>query len=98
MKWSGSPTRGGSDSASGSCLFAISHFALRRFPAMLQSSGTLLYRRNGAVLEVLLVHPAGGYNRHKPWGIPKGLADEGESLEAAARRETLEEAGITAGE
>ena len=52
---------------------------------MLQSSGTLLYRRRGAQLEVLLVHASGGYNRHKPWGIPKGLLDEGESLEAAAR-------------
>jgi predicted NUDIX family NTP pyrophosphohydrolase len=65
---------------------------------MLQSAGTLLYRRNGVALEVLLIHPSGGYNRHKPWGIPKGLADEGESLEDAARRETLEEAGITPGE
>jgi predicted NUDIX family NTP pyrophosphohydrolase len=65
---------------------------------MLQSSGTLLYRHRGPVLEVLLVHPSGGYNRRKPWGIPKGLPDEGESLEAAARRETLEEAGIVAGE
>jgi predicted NUDIX family NTP pyrophosphohydrolase len=65
---------------------------------MLQSAGTLLYRGNGATLEVLLVHPSGGYNRHKPWGIPKGLPDEGESPEAAARRETLEEAGITPGE
>ena len=71
---------------------------------MLQSCGTLLYRRRPvgtgapAALEVLLVHPSGGYNRHKPWGIPKGLPDEGESLEAAARRETVEEAGIVAGE
>ena len=47
---------------------------------------------------MLLVHPSGGYNRHKPWSIPKGLPDEGETLEAAARRETLEEAGVTAGE
>jgi predicted NUDIX family NTP pyrophosphohydrolase len=65
---------------------------------MVQSSGTLLYRRNGAALEVLLVHPSGNYNRQKPWGIPKGLPDEGESLEAAARRETLEETGVVAGE
>ncbi len=57
-----------------------------------------MYRRGPNGLEVLLVHPSGNYNRHKPWGIPKGLPDEGESLEAAARRETLEEAGVTAGE
>ncbi len=68
---------------------------------MLQSAGTLLYRRSSAVsggIEVLLVHPSGSYNRHKPWGIPKGLPDEGEALEAAARRETMEEAGVEAGE
>jgi predicted NUDIX family NTP pyrophosphohydrolase len=62
---------------------------------MVQSAGTLLYRRNGDAVEVLLVHPSGNYNKHKPWGIPKGLPDEGESLEAAARRETTEEAGVT---
>ncbi len=65
---------------------------------MVQSAGTLLYRRKGDAIEVLLVHPSGGYNKHKPWGIPKGLPDEGESLEAAARRETIEEAGVTPGE
>jgi predicted NUDIX family NTP pyrophosphohydrolase len=73
-------------------------FDVHRFRHMLQSAGTLLYRRHGATLEVLLVHPSGGYNRHKPWGIPKGLPDEDESLEAAARRETIEEAGIAPGE
>ncbi|MEZ6069111.1 MAG: NUDIX domain-containing protein [Pirellulales bacterium] len=47
--------------------------------------------------EVLLVHPSGNYNRHKPWSIPKGVPDEGEELEAAARRETQEEADVVAG-
>lgn len=61
---------------------------------MKQSAGTLLYRRSTAGVEVLLVHPSGDYNRHKPWSIPKGLPDPGETLEAAARRETLEEAGV----
>ncbi len=65
---------------------------------MVQSSGTLLYRYVGPTLEVLLVHPSGGYNRRKPWGIPKGLPDEGESLEEAARRETVEEAGVVPGD
>lgn len=51
----------------------------------------------GAELEVLLVHPAGNYNKKSPWSIPKGLPDQGESLEDAARRETYEEAGIVAG-
>jgi predicted NUDIX family NTP pyrophosphohydrolase len=43
---------------------------------------------------VLLVHASGNYNRHKPWSIPKGEPDDGESLEAAACRETLEETGV----
>jgi predicted NUDIX family NTP pyrophosphohydrolase len=65
---------------------------------MKQSAGTLLYRRREGRLEVLLVHPSGNYNRHKPWSIPKGLPDLGEELEQAARRETLEEAAVKAGE
>jgi predicted NUDIX family NTP pyrophosphohydrolase len=64
---------------------------------MRQSAGTLLYRRCQGQLEVLLVHASGNYNRGKPWGIPKGEPDEGEPLEATARRETEEETGVTAG-
>ncbi len=48
-------------------------------------------------VEVLIVHPSGNYNRRAPWSIPKGLVDDGEELEAAARRETLEETGIAPG-
>jgi predicted NUDIX family NTP pyrophosphohydrolase len=59
-----------------------------------QSAGILLYRQGEAGLEVLLVHPSGNYNRKAPWGIPKGLPDEGEDVEAAARRETREETGV----
>jgi 8-oxo-dGTP diphosphatase len=65
---------------------------------MQQSAGTLLYFRDGEGLKVLLVHPSGNYNRRAPWSIPKGLPDDGESLEDAARRETLEETGVTAGQ
>src|SRR5215471_2390650 len=61
-----------------------------------ESSGTVLYRNVGTTLEVLLVHPAGNYNRRAPWGIPKGQPDPGEEMEAAARRETSEETGIVA--
>jgi predicted NUDIX family NTP pyrophosphohydrolase len=64
---------------------------------MKESSGTLLYRHTDDGLEVLLVHPSGNYNRRAPWGIPKGLVEEGEDLEATARRETFEETGLTAG-
>ncbi len=63
-----------------------------------ESFGTLLYRRAGGQIEVLLVHPSGNYNRGKPWSIPKGIPDPGEAPEAAARRETLEETGVTAGD
>ena len=65
---------------------------------MKQSSGTLLYRRGAAGIEVLLVHPSGNYNRKAPWSIPKGEPERGEGLEAAARRETLEETGVRAGD
>jgi predicted NUDIX family NTP pyrophosphohydrolase len=65
---------------------------------MKHSAGTLLYRWIDGELQVLLVHASGNYNRHRPWSIPKGLPDEGETLEEAARRETREEAGVQAGE
>lgn len=63
---------------------------------MLTSAGTLLYRSAHGRWEVLLVHPSGNYNKQAAWSIPKGLPDENESLEATARRETLEETGVTA--
>jgi predicted NUDIX family NTP pyrophosphohydrolase len=66
---------------------------------MKETAGTLLYKFNGREeLEVLLVHPSGNYNRKAPWGIPKGLPDPLEELEAAARRETFEETGVIAGD
>lgn len=65
---------------------------------MKESAGTLLYRTGASGLEVLLVHPSGNYNRKSPWGIPKGLPNAGEALEAAARRETEEETGMVPGE
>jgi predicted NUDIX family NTP pyrophosphohydrolase len=56
-----------------------------------------MYRRTGADLEVLLVHPGGPYWRKKDegaWSIPKGEMDEGEDAEVAARREFMEETGV----
>jgi len=65
---------------------------------MKQSAGTLLYRQGPLGLEVLIVHPSGNYNRRAPWSIPKGeLDNEEEGLEATARRETIEETGVSAG-
>jgi predicted NUDIX family NTP pyrophosphohydrolase len=66
--------------------------------SMLESAGVLFYRQGKNGWEVLLVHPSGNYNRRAPWSIPKGLPDKGEELEAAARREVMEETGIAAGE
>jgi predicted NUDIX family NTP pyrophosphohydrolase len=63
-----------------------------------ETSGTLLYRKTAQGWEVLLVHPSGNYNRRAPWGIPKGMPEPDESLEVTARRETLEETGVTAGQ
>jgi predicted NUDIX family NTP pyrophosphohydrolase len=40
---------------------------------MKQSAGTLLYRIRDGQWEVLLIHASGSYNRHAPWGIPKGV-------------------------
>ena len=65
---------------------------------MKQSAGTLLYRHGADGVEVLIVHASGPYNRKAPWSIPKGLPDADEELEAAARRETVEETGVRAGE
>ncbi len=42
----------------------------------------------------LVVHPSGSYNRRAPCSIPKGMPEEGESLEQAALRETREETGL----
>jgi predicted NUDIX family NTP pyrophosphohydrolase len=61
------------------------------------SAGILLFRRGNAGLEVMLVHPGGPFWAKKDegaWSIPKGLADEGEDLLAAAKREFFEETGM----
>ncbi len=63
---------------------------------MQTSAGALLHRRGESGWEVLLIKP-GGFAAKWGWSIPKGLIDEGESAEAAARRETLEEAGVRPG-
>jgi predicted NUDIX family NTP pyrophosphohydrolase len=61
------------------------------------SAGILLFRRRPAGAEVMLVHPGGPFWARKDagaWSIPKGLADEGEDLLTAAKREFLEETGM----
>ncbi|MBS1596544.1 MAG: NUDIX domain-containing protein [Bacteroidetes bacterium] len=63
-----------------------------------QSAGLLPYRRVGAQIEVLLVHPGGPFWQKKDagaWSIVKGELDEDEDTLDAAQREFLEETGIT---
>lgn len=60
------------------------------------SAGLLLYRRGGERLEVFLVHPGGPYTRNKDagvWSLPKGEAEDGETLFEVALREFREETG-----
>jgi predicted NUDIX family NTP pyrophosphohydrolase len=64
---------------------------------MKEAAGTLLYRKKAGNWEILLVHPSGNYNKKAAWSIPKGSPEPSESMEEAARRETLEETGVVAG-
>jgi predicted NUDIX family NTP pyrophosphohydrolase len=60
------------------------------------SAGLVVWRRGPQGPEILLAHPGGPYWRGKDeaaWSIPKGLAEPGEDLLAAARREFAEELG-----
>lgn len=61
-----------------------------------QSGGILLYRHAPGGLEVLLAHPGGPYWQRQDygsWSVPKGIAEDGEALEAVAAREFAEETG-----
>ena len=62
-----------------------------------QSTGILPYRWKDGNLEVFLVHPGGPFWAKKDqgaWSIPKGEFDLEDGL-TAARREFLEETGLT---
>jgi predicted NUDIX family NTP pyrophosphohydrolase len=62
------------------------------------SAGILAFRRRPE-LEVLLAHPGGPFWAKKDagaWTIPKGLAESGDELIAAARREFTEETNLVA--
>ena len=65
-------------------------------PTML-SAGILLFRRTSAGPELLLAHPGGPFwqrQDHGSWSVPKGIAEDGEALEAVAAREFEEETGF----
>ena len=66
-----------------------------------ESAGILMYRRQGALLEVLLVHPGGPFWARKDdgaWSIPKGEFAADEAPATAARREFIEEIGCDPGD
>lgn len=59
----------------------------------------LLFRRTPAGLELFLAHPGGPFWKNRDtgaWTIPKGVAEPGEDLLEAARREFREETGLEA--
>jgi predicted NUDIX family NTP pyrophosphohydrolase len=62
-----------------------------------RSGGILLFRRQSDGFQVLLAHPGGPYwkaQEYGSWSVPKGIAEDGESLEAVAAREFGEETGF----
>lgn len=64
-----------------------------------QSAGLLMYKINDSVPYYFLVHPAGPFWKNKEygsWSIPKGEFQEGDDKFECAKREFLEETGITA--
>jgi predicted NUDIX family NTP pyrophosphohydrolase len=64
------------------------------------SAGILMYRKRSNQLEVLLVHLGGPFWAKKDagaWFVPKGEINPGEDELSAAKREFLEETGLTPG-
>lgn len=62
------------------------------------SAGLLMYRVRDGRLQFLLAHPGGPYFKGKDdgaWSIPKGGVESSEDLLETARREFLEETGVT---
>lgn len=58
------------------------------------TAGCVVTRDGVEGVEVLLVHARGATFRRPLFGIPKGLVEEGENLEEAAKREVREETGL----
>jgi len=59
---------------------------------VIEAAGGILWRRAGAVAELVVVHRP----RHRDWSLPKGKRDPGESWQETALREVLEETGCQA--
>lgn len=54
------------------------------------AAGALVWRVNGAGLEVLMIHR----DRYDDWSWPKGKLDDGETMPECATREVFEEVGL----
>ena len=83
-------------SPAGPCRLLL-RLASRSLNAAKTSAGLLLYRRTAAGLELFLAHPGGPFWKGREagaWTIPKGIAEPGEDLLAAACREFEEETGV----
>ena len=60
--------------------------------APVRAAGGVVWRRGGdGAIEIAVVHRP----RYDDWSLPKGKLDRGESFEDAARREVLEETGVS---
>ncbi len=58
---------------------------------VVQAAGGLIVRRQGGVLQIVVVHrPV-----HLDWSFPKGKLEQGETFEEAALREVREETGMS---
>jgi len=61
------------------------------------SAGLLMYQYHQQQLQIFLAHPGGPFYKNKDdgcWTIPKGLINENEDIQEAAKREFEEETGI----
>jgi 8-oxo-dGTP pyrophosphatase MutT (NUDIX family) len=58
---------------------------------VVQAAGGLVVRRQGGLLQIVVVHRP----MQQDWSFPKGKLEAGETLEVAALREVREETGMT---
>jgi ADP-ribose pyrophosphatase YjhB (NUDIX family) len=61
---------------------------------MEKAAGCIIVKYFNEVPHILMAHPAGNW-KNKKFGFPKGHLEEGEDLTEGAKRETIEESGIT---